>query len=100
MANTAADPLAQHERLRDALSLAEWSEDEFNNRNLFSDYFLKRRLTNERLFPQWKTDVRPAHRELAQLFQEAFRRRCSKRSSLRSALPQRPPVAETPRPTS
>jgi hypothetical protein len=40
MSNMAADPYAQYERIRDAFRLAEWSEDEFNNRNLFSDYFL------------------------------------------------------------
>jgi hypothetical protein len=62
--NVAPDPYAQYDRLRDAFALAEWSEDEFNNRNLFSDYFLKKRLTDPHLFPEWETDVRPAHREL------------------------------------
>ena len=38
MANTAADAYAQYDRIKDAFRLAEWSEDEFNNRNLFSDY--------------------------------------------------------------
>jgi hypothetical protein len=60
MNNIAPDPYAQYDRLRDAFTLAEWSEDEFNNRNLFSDYFLKKRLTDPTLFPEWETDVRPA----------------------------------------
>jgi hypothetical protein len=71
MDNSAADPYAQYDRLRDAFTLAEWSEDEFNNRNLFSDYFLKKRLTDPRLFPEWDTDVRSAHRELARLLEAA-----------------------------
>mgnify|MGYP001041991491 CR=1 FL=1 len=35
------EPYAQFDRMRDVFRLAEWSEDEFNNRGLFSDYFLK-----------------------------------------------------------
>jgi hypothetical protein len=71
MDNIAPDPYAQYDRLRDAFTLAEWSEDEFNNRNLFSDYFLKKRLTDLQLFPVWETDVRPAHRDLARLLDAA-----------------------------
>jgi hypothetical protein len=71
MRNTAADPYAQYERIRDAFRLAEWSEDEFNNRNLFSDYFLKQRLPAPRLFPAWDSDVQPAHRELTRICREA-----------------------------
>ncbi len=64
MSNTAADPYSQYERIRDAFRLAEWSTDEFNNRNLFSDYFLRERLTNREFFPVWDTNVLPAQREL------------------------------------
>jgi hypothetical protein len=67
MSNTAADTYAQYDRLRDAFRLADWSEDEFNNRNLFSDYFLKHRLTSPGAFGDWAADVRPAHRRLAAL---------------------------------
>jgi hypothetical protein len=47
--------------------LAEWSEDEFNNRGLFSDYFLKSRLPDARAFPVWNTDLRPLHQSLSKI---------------------------------
>ena len=65
MANKAGDPYAQYDRIKDAFRLAEWSEDEFNNRNLFSDYFLKHRLPRKDLFPVFHRDVRPARREVS-----------------------------------
>ena len=64
------DPYAQYDRLRDAFRFAEWSEDEFNNRGLFSDYFLKLRLPDDKLFPVWNTDIRPAQRELLRAFDQ------------------------------
>ncbi|MCK4342439.1 MAG: Eco57I restriction-modification methylase domain-containing protein [Phycisphaerae bacterium] len=71
MANKAGDPYAQYDRIKDAFRLAEWSEDEFNNRNLFSDYFLKNRLPRKDLFPVFHQDVRPARRELSEVFNRA-----------------------------
>ncbi len=71
MRRTAADPFAQFERIRDAFRLAEWSEDEFNNRGLFSDYFLKSRLPDARAFPVWNTDLRPVHRSLSKILADA-----------------------------
>ena len=64
MRNKAADPYAQFDRISDAFKFAEWSEDEFNNRNLFSDYFLKHRLPIRGLFAVWEHDVKPARQEL------------------------------------
>jgi hypothetical protein len=57
------DSAYQWEKLRSAYMLAEWSEEYFNNRALFSDYYLKQRLTDARLTPDWNEDVRPAGRE-------------------------------------
>ena len=71
MGRTPADPFAQFERIRDAFRLAEWSEDEFNNRGLFSDYFLKSRLPDPRAFPVWDTDLRGVHQELASILTQA-----------------------------
>ena len=58
--NTESDGLYQWDKLRSAYSLAEWSEPEFNNRALFSDYYLKNRLTDKTLNPSWEEDVRRA----------------------------------------
>jgi hypothetical protein len=41
---TASDTFAQHEKLLAAYAVAYWSEEHFDNRALFSDYFLKQRL--------------------------------------------------------
>jgi len=54
----------QWEKLRSAYMLAEWSEEYFNNRALFSDYYLKQRLTH---MPIWEEDVRPVSREAYKL---------------------------------
>ncbi len=66
----AADAYGQFERIRDAFRLAEWSEDEFNNRGLFSDYFLKSRLPDARAFPAWSADLR----QLRETFLDHHRR--------------------------
>jgi hypothetical protein len=71
MANVAPDPYAQFDRIRDAFRLAEWSEDEFNNRNLFSDYFLKNRLTQQSQFPVWHADFKPPYKQLAAVYRGA-----------------------------
>jgi hypothetical protein len=71
MANVAKDSYAQFDRIRDAFRLAEWSEDEFNNRNLFSDYFLKNRLPQQSQFPIWHADFKPAYKQLATVYRDA-----------------------------
>lgn len=71
MSNVALDPYAQFDRIRDAFRLAEWSEDEFNNRNLFSDYFLKNRLPQQSQFPVWHGDFKPAYKLLATAYRSA-----------------------------
>lgn len=54
----------QWDKLRSAYTLAEWSEEYFNNRALFSDYYLNKRLTDVALSPAWGDDVTPIGREL------------------------------------
>ena len=61
---TEEDAAYQWEKLRSAYMLAEWSEEYFNNRALFSDYYLKERLTDPKLTPEWDEDVRPVGREI------------------------------------
>ena len=48
---TETDAVFQWEKLRSAFTLAEWTEQYFNNRALFSDYYLLERLTNSKLTP-------------------------------------------------
>lgn len=59
---TEEDAAYQWEKLRSAYMLAEWSEEFFNNRALFSDYYLKQRLTDPKLTPAWAEDVGPVGR--------------------------------------
>lgn len=61
---TEEDSAYQWEKLRSAYMLAEWSEEYFNNRALFSDYYLKERLTDEQITPEWREDVKPIGREI------------------------------------
>ena len=61
---TEGDSAYQWEKLRSAFTLAEWTEPDFNNRALFSDYYLKERLTDPALTPAWCEDVRLIGREV------------------------------------
>jgi Eco57I restriction-modification methylase/TaqI-like C-terminal specificity domain len=65
---TEEDAAYQWEKLRSAYMLAEWSEEYFNNRALFSDYYLKERLTDSQLTSEWNEDVRPVGREIYRHF--------------------------------
>ena len=68
---TELDPFAQFDKLVSAFSVAEWSETLFNNRALFSDYYLKFRLPGD---PAWKDDPKPAYQKFLTLFAQAPRR--------------------------
>lgn len=68
---TEADGIYQWEKLRAAYDVAEWAEPEFNNRALFSDYYLKNRLNDPKLTPAWAEDVRPIGRRVHQLLSHA-----------------------------
>src|SRR2546421_10104182 len=49
---TESDTIAQYEKLLSAYDVADWSEPFFNNRALFSDYYLTTRLPDS---PEWKS---------------------------------------------
>ena len=68
---TESDPFGQYDKLLSAYALADWSEEYFNNRALFSDYYLKERLRD---FPVWKEDPKPSYLRLRELYQGAASR--------------------------
>ena len=68
---TEIDPLYQWDKLRSAYSVAEWSEPFFNNRALFSDYYLNERLPG---LPEWQEDIRPAYQTLQALYNDVRQR--------------------------
>ena len=66
---TEPDALAQWDKLRSAFSIGEWSEEFFDNRGLFADYFLKERLREQ---PEWDDPaLKDARRELTSALLEA-----------------------------
>ena len=71
---TEADADNQWDKLRSAYSLAEWTEPDFNNRALFSDYYLKHRLTDKTITPAWGDDVRRLGSEAVRLIAGARER--------------------------
>ncbi|MEK7993954.1 MAG: Eco57I restriction-modification methylase domain-containing protein [Planctomycetota bacterium] len=62
---TESDAEGQFEKLRSAYTVAEWAEPFFNNRALFSDYYLNERL---RRLPAWSEDPKPAYKRLRELY--------------------------------
>jgi hypothetical protein len=65
---TSSDEVTQYEKIESAYTVAEWSEEHFNNRALFSDHYLLTRLQES---PEWKEDVSPVFRRFRDLFQDA-----------------------------
>ncbi|MBS1251100.1 MAG: Modification methylase PaeR7I [Anaerolineales bacterium] len=66
------DPYAQYDKLSSAYTVAEWSEPLFNNRALFSDYYLNQRLPED---PAWEAaDRNRAFRQVRGDFAQARRR--------------------------
>jgi hypothetical protein len=69
---TEGDSLLQWEKLRSAYSLAEWTEEYFNNRALFADHYLKHPLSPTRRSRRpGALDVRPLGREVYKLIVNA-----------------------------
>jgi len=68
---TEADVFAQFEKLLSAYTVAEWSEPLFNNRALFSDYYLKVRLRDSR---EWQEDPVSIFRDAQGLMAETRQR--------------------------
>lgn len=66
---TESDPVYQYEKLLSAYSIADWSEEYFNNRALFSDYFLMNRL---QVRPEWNEDPKPAYKRLKEIYKESL----------------------------
>jgi hypothetical protein len=61
---TEMDAYYQWDKLRSAYSVAEWSEPLFNNRALFSDYYLMDRLPQR---DEWKEEPRSAYQAINKL---------------------------------
>ena len=61
---TEADSDAQYEKLLSAYTVAEWSEPLYNNRALFSDYYLNQRLPE---LDEWKERPEDAYHRLRSL---------------------------------
>ena len=68
---TESDPLAQYDKILSAYAIADWSEEFFNNRALFSDYYLLERLRDR---PEWAEDPKPAYAALQELYRGASSR--------------------------
>ena len=62
---TEADSDAQYDKLLSAYTIAEWSEPLFNNRALFSDYYLNERLPD---LPEWQDRPETIYHRFRALF--------------------------------
>jgi hypothetical protein len=76
---TESDPFAQYDKLLSAYAVADWSEEFFNNRALFSDYYLLERLRER---PEWSEDPKPAYVRLRQFYEGATSRFVGKEESV------------------
>jgi len=65
---TESDPYYQYDKLLSAFTIADWSEEHFNNRALFSDYYLTDRLQRHAV---WSEDPKPAFKALIELYRNA-----------------------------
>jgi len=68
---TESDEIFQWRKFREAYALARWTEPNFHNRALFSDYYLNRRVGDERLNPAWNEDVRKVGGDVKPLISKA-----------------------------
>lgn len=82
---TEPDPFGQFDKLRYTYDLAHWSEPYFNNRALFSDYYLRERLPardgKDVEFPEWREDPKPAYQRLRAIYEDAAERFAGKKTS-------------------
>jgi hypothetical protein len=65
---TEDDPFAQYDKILSAYTIADWSEEYFNNKALFSDYFL---LTRLRETEEWEEDPKPILLTLSGIYRRA-----------------------------
>ena len=68
---TEADPFAQYDKLLSAYAIADWSEEYFNNRALFSDHYLMERLKQHK---EWIDDPKPVFAQLREIYKSASSR--------------------------
>lgn len=81
---TELDADYQWDKLRSAYGVAEWSEPLFNNRALFSDYYLNERLPQR---AEWKEDPRPVYRAVSDLLVDVRQKYAGQpESQMRSGL--------------
>jgi type I restriction-modification system DNA methylase subunit len=81
---TESDPFYQFDKLKSAYSIYDWSEEHFNNRILFADYFLQERLRDQL---EWKEDVKPLYLKVREVMADASHLWNGKRESeLRDGL--------------
>ncbi len=79
---TETDPFSQFDKLRFAYDLAYWSEVYFNNRGLFSDYYLRERLpAADGEFSEWREDPKPSYLRLRAVYEKATERFAGKKRS-------------------
>jgi hypothetical protein len=82
---TESDPFGQFDKLRFAYDLAHWSEVFFNNRGLFSDYYLSERLPSRDgksvEFSEWREDPKPAYQHLRTIYDQPAERFAGKNTS-------------------
>ena len=76
---TESDPFSQYDKLESAYAIADWSEQFFNNRALFSDHYLMNRVPE---LPEWKQDSKPAYRDLNELYKDVSTRVVNKGESV------------------
>ena len=68
---TEVDSDAQYDRLLSAYTVAEWSEPLFNNRALFSDYYLNERLPE---LPEWNERPEAVYHRVREIMPRPSRR--------------------------
>lgn len=88
---TESDSDAQYDKLLSAYTVAEWSEPLFNNRALFSDYYLNERLPER---DEWRERPEAAYHRLRELLANA-RQRLSGQSAETSRQALLEPALET-----
>lgn len=80
---TEADGYAQHDKVVHAYGVVYWSEQFFNNKALFSDYYLLHRFRER---SEWDEDPKPVFRELRQLYRDGATGVASKKIQDRKSL--------------
>jgi hypothetical protein len=63
------DPYEGSERVRELILHPEEERETYQNKGLFSDDYLKHRLTNPGQYPEWRDDVSRAREQLLGLYE-------------------------------